>query len=105
MRKILLFVVACMMVACSTTPEERAERLVTDYIKSGTNDPSIVQDVDIGMLVDKPEHDLHGNTVHYWYAVITYRAKNAYGALIKSDYITVKFNNDVTEIICYDCFR
>lgn len=105
MKKVILLVVACMMIACSSTPEERAEKLVTDYIKSGADDPSSVQDVEVGKLTDQPERDLHGNTIHYWFTVISYRAKNRNGALEKSSAITVKFNNELTEIICYDCFR
>lgn len=95
----------CVMMSCGSTPEQRAERLVTDYIKSVAHDPSSVQDVEVGALVDDTERDLHGNTIHYWYATVTYRAKNGYGALMKSDNITVKFDSEVKEIICYDCFR
>ena len=105
MKKFLFAVVSLMLAGCSNTPEERAKDLVTEYIKAVAKDPSSVQDVDLFSLIDKPEKDLHGNVVHYWYTTVTYRARNASGALVKSDYITVKFDSDVKQILCFDCFR
>ena len=105
MRKLLFIFVAVLMVACTMSPEERAEELVTEYIKSGANDPSSVQDVEVSPLRIKLERDAHGNDFQFKYTTVRYRAKNAYGALARSDLIVVKFDYDVTEILCFDCLK
>ena len=105
MRKaIIMLLMAVTMSACEKTPEQRAEKLIMEYLEKNANDPSSVQDLDVGKLIDIDE-DEHGRKGKYKYAVITYRAKNGYGALMKSDMITVRFDKDVTRIICFDCFK
>ena len=103
MKKVLLFIACCLLMACSKTPEQRAEALVRGYLERVADDPSSVQDIDVGVLVDKVQLDLHSNKIHYKMASVSYRANNAYGALVKGS-VLVKFNEDVTEIICTDCY-
>lgn len=103
MRKVLLLIVAVMMAACSSSPEQRAEKLVTEYIKSGADDPSSVQDVEVAFVKMEKELDLKGNVLKYHYTVVKWREKNVYGALVKRD-VVVKFDEEVKEIICFDCY-
>lgn len=99
----MLLVVAVMMAACSSSPEQRAEKMVTDYIKSGADDPSSVQDVKVDFVQLKKELDLKGNVLKRHYTVVRWREKNAYGALMKHS-VVVEFDEEVTEIICFDCY-
>ena len=103
MRKVLFLIVAVLLAACSTTPEQRAQRLVTDYIKSTANDPSSVQDVEVSFVKVKKEMDIKGNWLKRHYTVVEWREKNVYGALVNQS-VVVKFDEEVTEIICFDCY-
>jgi uncharacterized lipoprotein YmbA len=103
MRKVLFLIMAVLLAACSTTPEQRAQRLVTDYIKSTANDPSSVQDVEVSFVQLKKEMDIKGNWIKRHYTVVEWREKNVYGALVNQS-VVVKFDEDVTEIICFNCF-
>ena len=93
MRK-LLFAAVLLMVSCSKTPQERAQRLVEDYLEQVANDPSSIQDVEVGNLVDMS--DTYPKDSGLW-ASVTWRGKNAYGALVKSSEM-VRFERDVTRI-------
>lgn len=104
MRKVLLIIIGFSLMACSSTPEERAEKLIMEYLKENAHDPSSIQDLDVGHLMVRDE-DEWGKKGNFKVAVITYRGKNEYGALVKSDFITVRFDEDVTRIICFDCFK
>lgn len=103
MRKVLFLIVAVLLAGCSSSPEQRAERLVTDYIKATANDPSSVQDVDVSFVELKKEMDIDGNWLKGHYTVVSWREKNAYGALMKQS-VVVKFDEEVTQIICFNCF-
>ena len=93
-----------LLTACERTPEQKAEKLIMDYLEKNAHDPSSIQDLDVGQLMVRDE-DERGNKGNFKVAVITYRGKNEYGAMVKSDYITVRFDEDVTEILCFDCFK
>lgn len=103
MRKVLFLIVAVLLAACSSSPEQRAERLVTDYIKSTANDPSSVQDVEVCFVEVKKEMDIEGKWLNRHYTVVRWREKNAYGAMVKQD-VVVKFDEEVTQILCFNCF-
>ena len=104
MRKALIFIFALFLMGCSQSDEQKAEKLVTEYLKEYANDPASVQDIEVGGLVkmkgmqkaawEKPQY--------YKYASVSYRAKNGYGALMK-EMVYVKFDTLVTKIICFDC--
>ena len=104
MRKIALMVLAVFLMGCADTPEKRAERLIEEYLERNANDPSSVRDLEVGHLIDKNE-DPDGKKGKYKYALIGYRAKNGYGALVKAEFVTVCFDEGVTKIICFDCFN
>lgn len=93
MRK-LLFAAVLLLASCSKTPQERAQSLVEDYLEQTANDPSSVQDVEVGELFSIADTYPNDSGLH---AVVYYRAKNAYGALVKES-VSVRFNKEVTEI-------
>ena len=103
MRK-LLFAAVLLLASCSKTPQERAQSLVEDYLEQTANDPSSVQDLEVGVLIDEVEKSKNGYDVPVKYASVSYRAKNEYGALVKESGVTVRFDKDVTKILCFDCF-
>ena len=45
MRKAIIAIMALGMMACSQTDEQRAEKLISDYLEKNANDPSRVQDI------------------------------------------------------------
>lgn len=92
MKKLILLLLV--LASCSTTPDERAKRLVEDYLEQVANDPSSIQDVEVGNLVDMS--DTNPKDSGLW-ASVTWREKNAYGALVKSSE-TVRFDRGVTRI-------
>ena len=104
--KLVLAVLLSCLVSCSKTDEQKALALVEDYLERTADDPSSVQDIEVGSLItdDKVEHDLHGNKIRYKFASVSYRAKNAYGALVLVDGVVVKFDEGVTKIVCFNCF-
>lgn len=51
MRK-LLFAAVLLLASCSKTPQERAQSLIEDYLEQTANDPSSVQDLEVGVLID-----------------------------------------------------
>lgn len=104
MRKAIIILFVLALTACEKTPEQKAEALIIEYLEKNADDPSSVQDLEVGKLIDTDE-DEHGKKGRYKYAVITYRANNKMGALVKSDFVTVRFDEDVTRIICFDCFK
>ena len=101
MKKVLLLFVAVLMVACTMSPEERAEELVTEGITNGANDPSSVQDVKLYFIEKKEFVDAHGQ--RYWEHMVSvdYREKNEYGALVRR-HRDVIFNEDFTKILSWD---
>lgn len=50
MRKLLFIFVAVLMVACTMTEQDKAERLVKEYMERNANDPSSVEYVEFGKL-------------------------------------------------------
>lgn len=50
MKKLLFIFVAVLMVACTMTEQDKAERLVKDYMERNANDPSSVEYVEFGTL-------------------------------------------------------
>lgn len=98
MRKILVILVAVLLACCTKTDEERAQDMIRDYIMQTTNDPSSVQDVEFSQFIvldDEPDVK---------YMTVTFRAKNAYGALVKSPSYTCQFDKDVKKLIKFNCF-
>ena len=102
MRKAFIFLFLFALAACSMSDEQRAEKLVKEYLKKTANDPSSVQDVKCEAIVQMEGNDQKGRKGQYKYASVSYRAKNGYGALVK-DEVFVKFDTLVTELICFDC--
>lgn len=94
MRKLVILSLLVLLASCSTTPEERARRLVEEYLEQTANDPSSVQDVEVGILTDMSAR--HPNDSGLW-ATVSWRANNAFGALVKSSE-TVRFDREVTRI-------
>lgn len=103
-RIVLLLSCLLLLVGCAKTEHEKAVDMITDYIHQIANDPSSVQDVEISPFINKLERDAHGHDILYRYVTVSYRAKNGYGALMKSGSITVKLDSACTQILCYDCF-
>lgn len=100
MKKVFLFaaVILLGLTACTKTDEERAQDMIRDYVMQTTNDPSSVQDMEFSkFIVLEKEPD-------YKYMSVEFRAKNAYGALVKSPHYTCKFDKDVTRLIKFNCF-
>ena len=98
MRKLLFILVSVLLVGCAKTDEERAQVMIRDYIMQTTNDPSSVQDIEFSqfiMLDDEPDVK---------YMTVSFRAKNAYGALVKSPSYTCSFDKNVTKMIKFNCF-
>ena len=101
MRKaIIMLLMAVALSACEKTPEQRAEKLIMEYLEKNANDPSSVQDVKVEGIVTM--EGMKNKKQKFKYASVTYRAKNAYGALVK-DEVYVKFDTLITELICFDC--
>lgn len=104
MKKYIIGVMTMLLfAACSKTPEQRAEGFVRDYLEQTVDDPSSVELVHLSPLRDAKEQKVGGGTVPVKYMNVTYRTKNAYGALVKKD-VVVRFDDDVTHIQCFDCF-
>lgn len=105
MKRTILFI-ACvlMLVSCAKSEHDKAVELITDYIHQIANDPSSVQDVEVSQFINKLERDAHGHDILYRYVTVEFRAKNGYGALMKSESIVVKLDSACTQILCYDCF-
>ena len=153
MRKVLLFIVAVLLAACSATEKDKAERLIDEYFEKNANDPSSVEIIRISELridsvtsylltddyrewmdafdedsraaelytdagnmkeaetalkhmdailkkVDEKEKDFKPYMTGY-YVSLEYRAKNGFGALVKSSAI-VRFDKDMTKITSFD---
>lgn len=103
MRKALFLFVAVLVMGCTLTPEQRAQRMAEAYIKSGANDPSSVQDVEVTFLEVKKEMDAEANWVRRQRVFVKWREKNAYGALVKKD-APAKFDEDVRQLVCFGCY-
>ena len=104
MKKYIFAVMAVLLLAaCSKTPQERAEGFVKEYLEKTVDDPSSLEIVHCSPLLDETENKIGGGTVPVKYMRVTYRTKNAYGALVKKD-VVVRFDDDVTHIQCFDCF-
>ena len=101
MKKAMILLFALALTACSLSDEQKAEKLVKEYLKENANDPSSVQDVKVEGIVTM--EGMKNKKQKFKYASVTYRAKNAYGALVK-DEVYVKFDTLITELICFDCF-
>lgn len=98
MRKVLFILIAVLLAACAKTDEERAQDMIRDYIMQTTNDPSSVQDIEFSQFIvldDEPDVK---------YMTVTFRAKNAFGALVKSPSYTCQFDKNVTKLIKFNCF-
>lgn len=52
MRKILFFIAALFLVACTVTEQDRAEDLIRQYLDRNANDPSSVDIIEVGELRD-----------------------------------------------------
>lgn len=100
MKKAMILLFALALTACSLSDEQKAEKLVKEYLEVNANDPSSVQDVKVEGIVTM--EGMKNKKQKFKYASVTYRAKNAYGALVK-DEVYVKFDTLVTELICFDC--
>ena len=50
MKKLLFIFVAVLMVACTMTEQDKAERLIKEYMERNANDPSSVEYVEFGTL-------------------------------------------------------
>ena len=51
MRKLLFVLIAAfLLTSCESTPEQRAEKLIREYLEQTANDPSSIQDLNIGQL-------------------------------------------------------
>ena len=100
MKKAMILLFALALTACSLSDEQKAEKLVKEYLKENANDPSSVQDVKVEGIVTM--EGMKNKKQKFKYASVTYRAKNAYGALVK-DEVYVKFDTLITELICFDC--
>ena len=104
MRKVLFLIVAVLLVwSCSSSPEQRARDIAEAYIKTGADDPSSVQDVEVTFLEVKKEMDAEANRVRRQRVMVRWREKNAYGALVKRDAV-VKFDEDVRQMVCFGCY-
>lgn len=100
-----LLVLLC---SCQITKEQKAKKLVDDYLKGTLNDPGSYESVSFGnlrpmkdtivMLSNKPD------TIHYngrCQIEHTYRAKNEYGGIVtKTDWFQV--DSAMTKALC--CF-
>ena len=102
MKKAMILLFALALTACSLSDEQKAEKLVKEYLKENANDPSSVQDVKVEGIVTM--EGMKNKKQKFKYASVTYRAKNAYGALVK-DEVYVKFDTLITELICFDCLE
>lgn len=91
------------MTACEKTPKERAEILVREYLEQTADDPSSIEIVSLSDFIIMDSKTKSGGTVPAKYINVTYRSKNAYGALVKHN-AAVRFDDDVTVIRCFDCF-
>jgi hypothetical protein len=52
MRKVLFFILAVMVTACTVTEQDRAENLIRQYLDRNANDPSSVDIIEVGQLRD-----------------------------------------------------
>lgn len=50
MRKVLFLIVAVLLAACSSTPEDKAKRLINDYFEKNANDPSSIEIISMSEL-------------------------------------------------------
>lgn len=94
---------AVLVIGCTQTSEQRAQRMAEAYIKSGANDPSSVQDVEVTFLEVKKEMDADANWVRRQRVFVKWREKNVYGALVKKD-APAKFDEDVRQLVCFGCY-
>ena len=115
MRKLLFVLIAAfLLAACESTPEQRAEKLIRKYLDKTANEPSSIQDLNIGQLNEVDGKDyaqtmrMRGQKVFGrrkgQYVLISYRGKNDNGALVKTNLIYVMFDYEVTKIVCFDCY-
>lgn len=104
MRNFLLFLMLLALSSCTKSDEERAKELVEDYLADTADDHGSVEVIDVRLVERTREHDLHGADVFYRTGVTHYRERNANGALVKKDAV-VRFDDDITKIDCFDCFK
>ena len=100
---VLLSFVVLLLFGCRMNQQERAERLVEMYLEETASDPESINVLDVWVGDPKKEMDSGGNWVIRHYGIATYRGKNAYGATVEEQ-VTVCFNEEVTQIVCWDCF-
>ena len=98
MKKVVFMLAAvAMMASCQKSDEQRARELVTDYIMESADDPSSVQDIEVSDFIR-----MHGDTCKI--VTVSFRGRNGYGAIVKSGSMVVKFDSQVTRIVCFDCY-
>jgi hypothetical protein len=92
MKKYIFITMLLILSACTFTKQQKAEKLIKKYLDSSLNDPKSYESVSfsepiklkdtiikLGETFDTVRH--HGDFL----ILHTYRAKNAFGAVIKSD--------------------
>ncbi|MES1221633.1 MAG: hypothetical protein ABUT20_39400 [Bacteroidota bacterium] len=85
MKKILLFFIL-LLFACSQTNEQKSAIAIKKFLQNVLNDPSSYEPVDFGKLDSLFLRDPSNNQKFFsGYSVVhSYRAKNAFGALVLS---------------------
>lgn len=153
MRKAIFLIAGLLLMSCTVTEQDKAERLVKDYLERNANDPSSVEIISISKVVadsvldysetedydkwmdsfdsDKRMADINTELGNFkeadaaikhmdvvleniekkkktfkpylrgYYVLLEYRAKNGFGALVKSS-TKVYFDSELTKVTSFD---
>ena len=102
MKKILIFMtVVLMSVACGSSPEKKAQKLITNYLKENLDNPTSYKPVSFGELEQAMVPDISGPEIVYeprgWKMIHIYRAENKFGAIEKFEEVFY-IDDDFTKV-------